>query len=798
MKRINIIIFTLIICLCFCTRSIAQQPVAAIQNKFEQYATANWQEKLFVHTDKSFYLAGETIWFKIYNTDAHFNRPLDISKVAYVELLDAAKTPVLQAGIHLSSGSGDGSFQLPFSIRTGNYMFRAYTSWMKNSSPDFYFEKTISIVNTLQQPVWTPIDTATNLQLRFFPEGGNMVYGMRSRLAFQSTNQYGHGVDGNGFIISQSNDTVCRFQTLHTGIGSCYFTPQAGNSYRAIIKNGNSITNAVLPAIYEQGYVMNLQEMDAGHIKVTVTSNVKEPDSCIYLFVHTRQIVKLAACKNPVAGVVEFVIDKHVPGEGVSHVTVFNAARQPVCERLYFKRPQQQLMIDATVATGEHTTRGKIDLDIATHNKNDEAVNADISVSVCLQDELQHPDEETILTSLWLTSDLAGVVESPAYYFSGDDKTIAEATDNLLLTHGWRRFDWNNILSGKKTYFHFLPEYEGPTLQATITNKQTGAGVAKVPFYFAVPGQRFTVNNSISNDSGQAMVVLGNAYGKPGLIVQPYNTPAQNLQVDISRPFATSFSSHAMKPFRLEENWKNVLNYHSINVQAQRMFSGSGNMTLYNPALADSNAFYGQPDKTYMLDNYTRFHSMEEVFHEFIPQVRLRKTRDRYHFSVFSVPRHTFFDEDPLVLFDGVPVTDISRIVNFDPLKIQKIDVVTRKYYQSYEAYSGIISFSTYEHDLAGFQLDPQAVVIEYDGLQLKRTFYSPVYETSAQLNSHAPDMRNVLYWSPQVITNGTNRERLSFYASDVPGNYVIVIQGITADGLCGSAVSSFKVASGK
>ncbi len=115
--------------------------------KFNEYVLNNFQEKIFVHTDRNFYLSGDIVWFKIYNTSASQNTFTTISKIAYVELLNTENKSLLQAKIALTDGMGNGQFVLPLSLPTGNYIFRAYTNWMKNYSEEIMFEKTISVIN---------------------------------------------------------------------------------------------------------------------------------------------------------------------------------------------------------------------------------------------------------------------------------------------------------------------------------------------------------------------------------------------------------------------------------------------------------------------------------------------------------------------------------------------------------------------------------------------------------------------------------------------------------------------------
>src|ERR1700761_780452 len=128
------------------------QVIQDVQNSFNTYRQTALQEKIFVHTDKSTYLPGELIWFKVYCVEGNDHKPLNLSKVAYVEILDNNQTPVIQAKIALKNGLGDGSLYVPVTVNNGNYRFRAYTSWMKNLSPDYYFEKTITLVNPLKSP----------------------------------------------------------------------------------------------------------------------------------------------------------------------------------------------------------------------------------------------------------------------------------------------------------------------------------------------------------------------------------------------------------------------------------------------------------------------------------------------------------------------------------------------------------------------------------------------------------------------------------------------------------------------
>ena len=219
----------------FCLPAIfcQQEGADSIRNRFNQYGGQYLQEKLYVHTDRSFYLAGEIIWFKIYDVDGGSNRPLDLSKMAYIEVISADQKALVQAKIQLANGTGSGSFFLPLSFNSGVYKIRAYTNWMKNYSPDYFFEKPVTIVNSLKTLGISQAVNTSAFDIQFFPEGGNLVDGIQSKIAFRIVDQNGKGVDCRGAIIDQNGDTIVQFRPLKFGIGHFYFTPSVNKKYKA-------------------------------------------------------------------------------------------------------------------------------------------------------------------------------------------------------------------------------------------------------------------------------------------------------------------------------------------------------------------------------------------------------------------------------------------------------------------------------------------------------------------------------------------------------------------------------------
>jgi hypothetical protein len=232
----------------------------------------------------------------------------------------------------------------------------------------------------------------------------------------------------------------------------------------------------------------------------------------------------------------------------------------------------------------------------------------------------------------------------------------------------------------------------------------------------------------------------------------------------------------------------------SIAVQAENAYRIKEKYQLIPAAPGDSLAFYGTADGRYKLDDYTRFVTMDEVIREFVENVKVRQQSGKTIFRVRNALFNLFFEDDPLLLIDGVPVFHGAKIMALNPLNIEKIDVVSHRYYLGPSITDGIVSFRSYDGDLGGYQLDPNAVVVQYNGLQQHREFYTPVYETAARTQSPLPDLRNQLLWRPDIITDSTGKRGVSIYTSDLTGTFAIVVQGIAADGSVGYSVKTFTV----
>jgi hypothetical protein len=776
--------------LSFLTRVSAQHRVLdTLVTKFQSYQKNTLDEKLFVHTDRSTYFIGESIWFKIYYVDAALHHPLHVSKVAYLELIDKDKFVVLQSKIELN-GNGNGSLFLPASINSGNYLLRVYTHWMKNFGTDNFYQQELKIINPFSGLEKKATAAAPQYDAQFFPEGGNLVRGLRSKIAFRVVDQNGKGINFKGAIVNEKSDTLLSFSPLQFGLGHFFLTPTDVH-YKAIINDLNGhqfIYN--LPRINEEGYVLTLMDsatMPSLMVSVNARFNDLSAGKPVSIIAHTRKKIIASATQIVTAAGTSFLIDKKLLGDGVTHITMFNEDLVPVCERLYFTKPSDKLKIDLTPDQSQYTLRKKVNLKIYAHSDG-APVSSDLSIAVFRLDSLQD-DRTNIKDYLLLTSELNGRVESAGYYFSDSVKNIA--VDNLMLTHGWSRFKWTDVLRPTKK-FDFMPEVQGHVINGVVTN-ESGAPARGIATYLSTPNKVVRVYASKSTVDGKVKFEMKNFYDGNEIIAQTNILQDSTYKIQIINPYAEAVSNYKLSAFGLDENLKEKILQRSIHMQVQNAFYETQINSVLQPAV-DSTAFYGKPNEKYLLDDYTRFPTMEEVMREYVPGVMVRKRKNKFYFINFDTPNKSLFNDDPLVLLDGMPVFDADKIMKFDPRKIKSLDVITQRYFLGALSFDGIVSYQTYSGDLGGFQPDPKSLIIPYDGLQLQREFFTPRYESQQQRVDKMPDARHLLYWSPSVKTNNLGKGQLEFYTSDITGNYKVVIQGITKTGEPGYTSFTFEV----
>src|ERR1700744_833350 len=232
-------------------------------------------EKVYLHLDKPYYLAGEDIWFKAYLTSGDLHQLSAISGVLNAELVSDADQRVVQAlKLAVTTGRSIGDFHLPDALPAGQYHVRAYTNYMRNAGSAYFFDQPVLISNVATnkipaQRLPTTGDVKINQQkqagattgtdVQFFPESGSLVNGISSVIAFKATGSDGMGKALAGIITDNQGVEITRFSSAHLGMGSFNLYPAAGKTYKAAVTFADGSHQTVsLPVAAQAGYVLSV------------------------------------------------------------------------------------------------------------------------------------------------------------------------------------------------------------------------------------------------------------------------------------------------------------------------------------------------------------------------------------------------------------------------------------------------------------------------------------------------------------------------------------------------------------
>jgi len=435
--------------------------------KLAEFSRLYPQQKAYLHTDKNEYLAGETIWMKAYLVSARSHVPDTLSTNLFVEFINTRHEVVEFLIMRLEKGFSSGSIQLPDSLPGGNYQLKAYTNWMRNFPRLFLFSKDIYVYNSEETNYVSRAEIRQNtrfnsmlsekqetMQIAFFPEGGNLVAGLENRVAFKAVDALGKGRQASGTLLDGKGQMILQFETYHDGMGLFSFTPNPGEIYSAqILFEGGQRINKALPPAFSQGYRLKV-EPSTELIRVSVKTNF-DPEALnlspdILLLAHTRGRVGYIERASLIEGAYHTSISPgQFPG-GITHFTLFGPSEIPLAERLVFVNEAFQGEFGSKVAWEKRSEDGLVVVDFWFDPSNGLSP-ADNNLSLAVTEKFSQDQQSdiNIASYLLLSSDFGSTIHDPMYFFTDHSPERLKALDLLMMTHGWRRFDWNELLAGK-------------------------------------------------------------------------------------------------------------------------------------------------------------------------------------------------------------------------------------------------------------------------------------------------------------------------------------------------------------
>ena len=590
-----------------------------------------------------------------------------------------------------------------------------------------------------------PIPCIANpIQFNVFPEGGSLVYGIKTKVAFKAININGEPVNVEGTLFK--NDSVqLIFRSSHDGMGFFELTPELNTNY--YIKLNEPLSDSIysFPSIKPEGLTLRLLSRDKSFLSFLVSGDVKYRAQTVYLMVQIRGVIY---------GLTEALFDKNlimkVPlkdlPQGIAEATLFNSKGIPMAERLVYVNPEKKISIQTILSDSIVPTRGKVNLKIIARDKNNNPVKANLGLTVFDKIYDNQSDSISILTHMYLSEQLKGRIYNPGYYFNEKNKNRESALDILLLTQGWRNYIWNEANLNKLT-----------------TNKKIISDSINGTAFLASSGKKEKIPKS------------------PVFIIS--FSPEKDSLKKIIKVNSDGFFS--VDPSLLE-NWRGQYIYFKpmastkalIRLDFINPFEGINNTlsskTIYAP-------WSIKPSTVKITE-----HPLTRTGAIFIKDIIVKGERQgiirgKYLGALDSIARFSGNVNTDYVCREGFLNCPNHRNEpdNREPIEGEKVKVHDQRMWIIYH-YIPPKEKHSEEELLKIFNL------YRIKAYYAKHEFYQPNYDKGFEFTS-IPDYRNTLLWAPSIITNDKGEASVSFFCSDYNTEFVGRIEGTGGENLLGS-----------
>ncbi|RLD21294.1 MAG: hypothetical protein DRI69_04415 [Bacteroidetes bacterium] len=818
---------TLIICCLITSGVFAQSSAESVKEKLGVYHTNFPQEKVYIHHDKPQYVLGEKIWYKAYLLDAILHQSLTPSQQVVVQLIDPNDELMSSATIWIEDGGGSGDFQLGPEWATGKYLLRAYTAYQRNFEQSFFFEKEIRVYDayaqirnpdlTMEELAETgnrntsPQEELSTRTLMFFPEGGDLVDGIVTTVGVNAYDQNAIGVKLSATVHDADGELVARFNTHDTGLGFFNIRPEAGQRYTARVMWGQEEVEFDLPSVRNDGYVLRVREKRDTLI-LTAHTTIENGLEGGFIVGHIRGML-FGIIEGLTGSEAILRIPLSETPDGVLHFTLFKADGSPVSERLKFVYRKENIPeVQLSLAGDNFGKRNEVLVSVASSDTSSGmTLNGSLTVTE-LELATPHKHASDIRTYLLLESDLRGRIPSPGFFFE-DKAASRKLLDVLMLTHGWRRFEWKTLLRDPTVGIDWIPE-NSLTLKGHTTKYGKPDNPVQARVFISTLSDNFNMQELVTEENGEFVFNGLQGFDTIPLLIQAEVFKEDKAKKDGTKEarsgskYVDIFIDPVMLPLVSRDEARidpeidpGVLeDYFAVSRRTQVVDSAYQDMMSiqldevtiqaekYNPVEEQHKALmlYSEPDHRLVPDSMTggalAINAFELIRGQF-PGVNVVGTFPNYN-AIIRGANSISGDTYATYVLDGM-VVDVSLINSIPVERIAFIDVL--KGIGKSAVYgtggNGVIAF--YSKTAEQMQTSQQVIGsmnYMYSGYYKAKVFYSPDYG-AAQDSHEKPDYRTTLYWNPDVRLNALDKKYLTFFTGDKASVYSVRFEGVTSDG---------------
>lgn len=808
-------------------------------NQAQTFANNYPREKAYLHFDNTSYYVGDTIWFKAYVTLAEKLVYSAISRPLYVELVDQTGNIVDRQIIKLTQGEGNGQFILPRSMLSGYYEVRAYSRWMLAFNEPQYFSRTFPIYqlansDKLERSITNyelsssmenrPLETKEKLDVRFFPEGGQLVEGVTSQVAFKAESKNEGNIELSGTIYTKEGTKITSFETLHDGMGHFEYTPSGQPAIAKVNFQGKEY-EFTLPQALPNGYVLSTVS-NAGALLVRVSCNAVTPQDTLAVFISHQgrpSIHQLISCRADAPQ--EFILPtRKLPG-GVLQVSLINRAGNTLCERFVFSNPRAPLQISSEGLKEVYAPYAPVRCELQVKNAKGEPISGELSVSIrdgVRSDYLEY--DNTIFTDLLLTSDLKGYIHQPGYYFASPSPRKQVELDVLMMVHGWRKYDMSQAISTAAFTPLQLPESQlvlnGQVKSTILKNKLKDIALSVI----VKKDDQFITGGTVTDENGRFTIPVEDFEGTTEAVIQTRKVGKErnkDASILIDRNFSPTPRAYGYK--ELHPEWKDLAywqqkaeNFDSLYMDSIRKVEGlyvldeveikskrrqgSNMATKINEKSID--AYYDVRRSVDLLrDNGKIVTTIPELMEKLSPQFYWDRTNDKHTYRqkpiCYIMDNHILSETETQMMLtevDGLASIIISKGtggIDDDIIQNSKMSEVTDSTgvdISKLDKYCVFYLIPLPRRDVLNKSqtavLGTRQTVIQ--GYTRALEYYSPAYPTK-ELYMDKVDKRRTLYWNPSVQADENGKAVIECYNNQYSTPLIIQAETLSKDGQIGS-----------
>ena len=733
------------------------------------------RELLYLQTDKGIYETGEDLWFKTYTLDAQSLALSDRSKTLFVEMLNAKDSIVWQEKYPILSGIAGGHIYVNKDLKEGDYRIHAYTrfSFLNDTLRPVYPKKIRVIKSIAYKGTNTPQEKDQPVaRLSFFPEGGYLIDGIPTKVAFKALDAKGMPAKVAGRLLENGKD-IAKLESVHDGMGFVFILPIKGASYKAVLSDGREFPFA---EVVSSGLSVHLRKQTDEYLEFLLSQPKGAAAQAIKLEGKMRGGLCCTATGTLSEKLKIRIPLKEFPMQGIAEFTLYNADGQPMAERLVYIHPERKLHIELNTDSARYFTRGKGKLNVKVTDEAGNPVQAHLGLSIfdrAYQNEL---NPENMLSYCYLSTEIKGNIHNPAYYFDSNNKDRQAALDLLLLTQGWRRYVWEKADTAMLADCFLSDEIKGKQIIGKKKQKELANGGQLIQVSGPSTKSQFIIVDSLGRFtvSTDQMIALrgGYVYLKPMLDKDEY------------------------KPsIVIEESFYKA---DSLRKSCQSFFA------CMNPSLVVSDLALDYPvisqDSSILLSEITVTGKKGRIFRDkmmgrldSLAQISIGVSwvcGCKSDCGTF-LNDYKGYSHHPIGCPGAPPKKRVPPVIG-ETYALIKYEPVGKKGGWNDGWIITAMDHVTYQgEEFTEEELLRMNNLWRVKGYYGTREFYQP---DELDVQSPLPDARNVLLWKPDIITDEKGEAEVEFFCSDTNTNFMGVIEGTDGIGNIGTSRCEFRV----